>query len=118
MPLARSQPRNVRNGDRTHGEADARPGDGGVDNPPIVLALSDLIQDRNGEVVLFNDSGLRCLGISTEVAVVAEGEAEQHRTAAGEDVSGFRYITFDNGLTLFYQPGLELMVVRDDSGSS
>lgn len=80
---------------------------------PIVLALSDLVRDANGEVVLFNDSGLRALAVSTDAVVVAEGEAGRHVTAAGEDVSGFRYVTFDNGLKLFYQPGLDLILVQD-----
>jgi hypothetical protein len=79
----------------------------------IVLSLSDLVRDANGEVVLFNDSGLRALAVSTDAVVVAEGEAGRHVTAAGEDVSGFRYVAFDNGLKLFYQPGLDLILIQD-----
>ena len=77
-----------------------------------MLALTDLLQDANGEVVLFNDSGLRSLALSTDALVVAEGQATRHVTAAGEDVSGFRYVAFDNGLKLFYQPGLDLVLGR------
>ena len=75
------------------------------------MRLGDLIQDDNGEVVLFNDFGLRAL---------ARGDGRRCRrrrlfgdsavTAAGEDVSGFHYVTFDNGLTLYYQDGLEVVV--------
>ena len=84
------------------------------DEPPLMLALADLLSDQNGEVVLFNDSGLRALALSTPTsAVVAEGEAGRHQTAAGEDVSGFRYITFEGGLKLYYQPGLDLILVRE-----
>lgn len=79
------------------------------------LALADLMGDANGEIVLFNDSGLRRLAITTEARVVADGRASRHRTAAGEDVSGFDFMTFDNGVTLYYQPGLDL-VVRAGSG--
>lgn len=83
------------------------------EEPPLILALADLMRDQNGEVVLFNDSGLRALAVSADVAVVAEGEAGRHQMAAGEDVSGFRYVVFEGGLKLFYQPGLDLIVVRE-----
>lgn len=83
------------------------------EEPPLILALADLMRDQNGEVVLFNDSGLRALAVSTDVAVVAEGEADRHQMAAGEDVSGFRYVVFEGGLKLYYQPGLDLILVRE-----
>lgn len=76
----------------------------------VELALSDLVGDRNGEVVFFNDSGLRRLSIATDATVVADGRAGSHCTAAGEDVSGFSFLSFDNGLTLYYQPGLDVVV--------
>ncbi len=79
------------------------------------LALADLMGDANGEIVFFNDSGLRRLAITTEARVVADGRASRHRTAAGEDVSGFDFMSFDNGVTLYYQPGLDV-VVRAASG--
>ena len=80
-----------------------------------MLALTDLMGDPNGEVVLFNDSGLRALGLSltADVAVVEEGQAGRYVTAAGEDVSGFRYMLFDNGLKLYHQPELDVIVVRE-----
>jgi hypothetical protein len=87
------------------------------EEPPLILALDDLVQDENGEVVLFNDSGLRALAVSTETMVIEEGEAGRHVTAAGEDVSGFRYIAFANGLRLYYQHGLDL-IVTDDSAAA
>lgn len=76
----------------------------------VELALSDLLGDANGEIVLFNDSGLRRLALATDAAVVADGRAGAYRTATGQDVSGFRFLTFDNGLTLYYQPDLDLVV--------
>jgi hypothetical protein len=79
------------------------------------LRLADLIQDEHGEVVLFNDSGLRAIAVETPAGVVAQGAAEPHVTAAGDDVSGLRYLTFANGLTLYYQDGLEL-IVRSEHG--
>lgn len=76
----------------------------------VELAMSDLVADANGEVVFFNDSDLRRLVIATDAAVVANGRAGVHRTAAGQDVSGFRFVTFDNGLRLYYQAGLDVVV--------
>ena len=76
----------------------------------VELALADLVADANGAVVFCNDSGFRNLAIRTDSKVVANGQAEAHVTAAGEDVSGFQYLTFDNGLTLFYEEGLHVFV--------
>ncbi len=77
------------------------------------LVLTDVVVDANNEVVVFNDSGLRTLAIRTEAAVTAEGRTQKHVTAGGEDVSGFRYVVFDNGVRLYYPEGLELMLDRD-----
>ena len=76
------------------------------------LALSELIADDNGEVVIYNDSGFRTLAIATDAAVVAAGRCEAHVTAAGEDVSGFRFMRFDDGTTLYYREGLDLITSR------
>lgn len=81
----------------------------------VALALADLVQDANGEIVLFNDSHLRRLALLTEAGELARGTAPHHVTAAGEDVTGFRYVTFDNGVTLYYQPDLELIVRHEAS---
>lgn len=94
-------------------EEEPLPEEAGLAEPAeVVLALSDLILDANREVVLFNDSGLRSIAVEADAAVVAEGQAGRHVTAAGEDVSGFRYLAFDSGLKLYYQPGLNLVLVR------
>ncbi|MDH3661881.1 MAG: hypothetical protein OEU92_17935 [Alphaproteobacteria bacterium] len=74
------------------------------------LALADLISDDNGEIVFFNDSGFRTLAIETDAQVVSKGQATTHRTASGEDVSGFNYVTFENGLTLYFEEGLDLLL--------
>jgi hypothetical protein len=83
--------------------------------PQVSLRLDDLIRDEHGEVVLFNDSGVRSMAVETNAEVVARGAAEPHVTAAGEDVSGLRFMSFDNGLTLYYQDGLDL-IVRSEQG--
>lgn len=74
------------------------------------LSLADLVSDDNGEIVFFNDSGFHTLAIETEAEVVSSGQATTHRTAAGEDVSGFNYVTFENGLTLYFEEGLDLLL--------
>jgi hypothetical protein len=43
-----------------------------------------------------------------------EGKSGRHVTAAGEDVSGFRYMAFDNGVKLYFRPELELILVRKE----
>jgi hypothetical protein len=42
--------------------------------------------------------------------MLAEGVAANHVTAGGEDVSGFKYVTFDNGVTLYFPDGLDLIL--------
>jgi hypothetical protein len=91
-------------------EAHPAPAGPAVMAAEVELAMSDLMGDANGEVVFFNDSDLRRLAITTDAAVVSNGHAGAHRTAAGQDVSGFRFVTFDNGLTLYYQTGLDVVL--------
>ena len=76
----------------------------------VELALADLISDANGEIVFFNDSGFRSLVLTTDAAVVANGHAGAHVTADGTDVTGLQFVTFDNGLTFYFQEGLDLIL--------
>jgi hypothetical protein len=78
----------------------------------VELALTDLVGDANNEVVIFNDSGLRTLALRTDSAVVAGGQSPSHVTAGGEDVSGFNYVRFDTGVTVYFPEGLELIVAK------
>jgi hypothetical protein len=84
----------------------------------VQLALADLVSDANGEVVVFNDSGFRTMAIRTEAAVTADGRVQRHTTASGENVSGFNYVTFDNGVTLYYPDGLDLILEPDGTRSA
>ncbi len=84
----------------------------------IELALADLVADANGEIVFFNDSGLRSLAIRTDRAVVADGQAGAHVTAAGDNVFGFQFVRFDNGLTLYFEAGLHLILPDSTASSS
>ena len=40
----------------------------------------------------------------------SEAQENQLVTASGDDVTGFRYVSFANGMTLYYQDGLDLIV--------
>ncbi len=87
------------------------PGRAGNDaRPEVELTMADLVSDDNGEIVFFNDSGFRTLGITTDASVVADALAGRHVTASGADVSGYKFVTFDNGLTLYFERGLDLIV--------
>jgi hypothetical protein len=77
----------------------------------VELALADLVADANGEIVFFNDSGFGSLAIRTDRTVIADGRTGAHATAAGDDVSGFQFVRFDNGLTLYFEPGLHLILL-------
>jgi hypothetical protein len=79
------------------------------------LVLADVVCDVNGEAVVFNDSGWRTLAVRTDAGVAAEGRIQKHVTAGGEDVSGFSYVKFENGVTLYYPEGLDLLLDRDET---
>ncbi|RME21083.1 MAG: hypothetical protein D6806_15315 [Deltaproteobacteria bacterium] len=81
----------------------------------VVLSLSELLRDENGEIVLFNDSGFRRVVLEADARPVERGEAEPHLTASGEDVTGWSYVGFDNGTRLYYPQDLELLVVPEQS---
>lgn len=90
------------------------PADGGE----IEIRLADLIGDERGEIFLCNDSSARSLNILADASVVASGRAELHVTAGGADVSGFRFIRFDNGLTIYFEESLGLFVRGADRTDS
>ena len=94
-------------GERPVGAEPSRP-----DVAEVRLALADLVSDANGEVVIFNDSGFRTLALHTDAAVVNGGQARRHVTAGGDDVSGFNYVTFDSGVTVYFPEELNLIVEK------
>jgi hypothetical protein len=77
----------------------------------LTLDLSDLLRDSNGEIVLFNDSHLPALAVRAESAPVESGEVGSHVTAAGDDVTGYRFVAFDNGTKLFYHDSMDLVIL-------
>lgn len=76
----------------------------------LTLALDDLLADANGEIVLFNDSNMRAVALETSQKVLKQGEALTHETAGGDDVTGFHFMSFENGTTLYFQDGLNVIV--------
>jgi hypothetical protein len=74
------------------------------------LTLEDLISDDNGEIVFFNDGGFESLSIETGSTVLSSGKAKDHVTAAGDNVDGFNYVTFENGMTLYFEGDLNLIL--------
>ncbi len=85
------------------GSPDAATGD------TVVLDLKDLLPDSGGEIVI-HGTGVGTIGVSTGQVVTATGMAEPHVTAAGEDVSGFRYYQLDGGITLYCQADTSLLL--------
>ena len=75
----------------------------------VVLSLSDLVPDADGEVVLFNDADAPVM-IAADRPVIATGLAEPHVTAAGIDVTGMHYSSFDSGITVYHDPDIPFTV--------
>jgi hypothetical protein len=83
------------------------------EDPIMVLTLRDLMPDAAGEVASQN-IGLPAVSIyaSQQVAITRAGTVEQHVTAAGEDVSGYRFYSFDNGMTVYFPPDVVVLIER------
>jgi hypothetical protein len=95
----------------------------GLENPAVgepavgetvLLELTDLLPDALGEVVLFAGDDLP-VNIVTDQPVTEAGIAEAHVTAAGVDVTGLHFYSFESGLTV-YSPTDVLIVA--DSGAT
>ena len=80
----------------------------------VLIELEDLLPDASGEVVLFADDDLP-VNIVTDLPVTDAGIAETHVTAAGVDVSGLHFYSFESGLTV-YSP-TDVMIVADSGVS-
>ena len=80
----------------------------------VLIELEDLLPDASGEVVLFADDDLP-VNIVTDLPVTDAGIAETHVTAAGLDVSGLHFYSFESGLTV-YSP-TDVMIVADSGVS-
>jgi len=76
----------------------------------VLLELAALLPDASGEVVLFADDTLP-LNIVTDLPVTDAGIADAHVTAAGVDVTGLHFYSFESGLTV-YSP-TDVLIVAD-----
>ncbi len=78
----------------------------------VFLYLEDLLADEAGEIVLRHGGSESSVVLLSPELVVELGRAVPHITAAGENVSGCRYVRFANGLVLYYSPDLRLEIVH------
>jgi hypothetical protein len=76
----------------------------------ITLSLDDLISDNNNEVVLVSDPSLDSIKLVADSPISGSGLMEHHVTADGQDVSGYHFLSFETGLTLFYGDGVHVVV--------
>ena len=85
-----------------------------LENPAVgeavLLELADLLPDASGEVVLFAGDDLP-VNIVTDQPITEAGIAEAHVTAAGVDVTGHHFYSFESGLTV-YSPTDVLIVAE------
>ena len=77
------------------------------------LAIGDLLADGNNEVVLFDDGAVHALTV-TGARAIDHGTVAAHVPETGADVSGYHYVTFDGGLTLYFQDGVQLTIAGDE----
>jgi hypothetical protein len=81
-----------------------------VDDGRFRLAVADLIAGSADEVVLFNDSAIGEVVLESAEPPLDRGGVDHHVTADGIDVSGFRYLRFPHGLTLYHDAGTRVHV--------
>jgi hypothetical protein len=79
----------------------------------VKLALSDLLPDANGEIVVMNDGDDPQVSIETELKVLDSGVSPAHTTAGGIEVGGMQFWVFEDGTRLYYSPGLAISVNPD-----
>ena len=79
----------------------------------IKLALSDLLPDANGEIVVMNEGDDPQVNIETDLRVLDSGVSPDHTTAGGIDVGGMQFWVFEDGTRLYYAPGLSISVSQD-----
>ncbi len=84
--------------------------DGG--DGPLTLSLNDLIPDAHGEVVILNHGGGE-IAVITGQEIAASGVEDAHVTAAGLDVTGYAFLTFSGGITVFYPADHQILVTAD-----
>ena len=76
----------------------------------VFLTLDDLLPDESGEVVLFAGEDLP-VSLMTSEELTLSGIADVHVTAAGLDVTGLHFYSFEGGITV-YSP-IDLLIVNE-----
>ncbi len=76
----------------------------------VYLTLDDLLPDESGEVVLLAGDDVP-LNILVSEPVTGAGIAEAHVTAAGLDVTGLHFYSFESGITV-YSPS-DLLIIEN-----
>jgi len=84
--------------------------DSGDVDDQMVLSLDELLPDTRGEVVLFSEAGPMAINITTDERIMETGMADHHVTSTGLDVSGYSFYTFEDGLTVYYPPEIDLLI--------
>ncbi|MDQ7247670.1 hypothetical protein [Dongia sedimenti] len=79
----------------------------------VKLALSDLLPDANGEIVVMNEGDDPQVSIETDLKVLDAGVSPAHTTAGGIEVGGMQFWVFEDGTRLYYSPGLSISVDPD-----
>ena len=64
------------------------------------LVLEDLLPDSEGVVVLFAGEGV-LVRLATHTSLLETGISESFVTAAGIDVTGHHFYSFENGITVY-----------------
>ena len=88
------------------------PGEQSGQDDSMVLALADLLPDAQGEIVI-HSGGIGRIDVITDRAITATGTTAEHVTAAGEDVSGYRFYTLDSGVTLYCPNDTTIVLGRE-----
>lgn len=79
----------------------------------IILPLRGLQPDANGDIVLFDEAGSTAVGVTTGEKVTISGTVHRHVTAGGVDVSGFRFLRFESGVTLYYPAETDMVITSE-----
>lgn len=93
----------------------ARKGDRGAEQSgplSVVVGLDDLIPDRVGAVVLQTDGERLEILLEDWTEVLTRGIAPEDTRSEHFDVSGMDFVTFSNGVTLFFPAGDILITLK------
>ena len=80
------------------------------DPDSVVLELGDLLPDSSGEVVLFMGEDVS-VNLLTRETITGFGIADPHVTAAGVDVTGLHFYSFESGLTIY--SASDILIIND-----